>query len=128
VRSLDPAGQLERTAPEVAVHLAEVLCASPSTQVRSAPAGDAPAATAPERERRRVEVQAGSLLVTGDLHIVPGSDPVAAFFQQERTFVALTSATATYLPDPERRWERDVLIVNSRRTQLMSVAPVPTAS
>jgi hypothetical protein len=114
---------LDRSVDQVAVTATEILCASPLQQEVSAPPGPEPASTGapsqPERERRTIVVQVGPILVSGDLHIIRGSDPVAAFFQRDVAFVPLTSATATYLPDPQRKWIREVLIVNRLRTQLL---------
>src|SRR6266567_333369 len=131
IQPLFPLQLLDRTVTHVAVRTSEVLCAAPmqlhalgGTDSQTAPSVEADDLV---RERRLVEVQIGPILVRGDLHVVPGSDPVAAFFQRDSDFVPLTSATATYLPEPQRKWVREVLIVNMRRAQIL-IAPASDES
>lgn len=112
-----PLDLLDRTLDRLAVNIGEVLCAAPPQPASDVwtSDGDPPAA----RERRRVELQVGSLLVKGELHVAPGADPIVNFFNSQREFVPLTRATAVYLPAVERQWQRDVLCVSVRRTQFM---------
>jgi len=123
IQPLFPLELLDRAVAQVAVRTSEVLCAAPMQPRALAHSGGhgQPGAEAGDlaRERRLVEVQIGPILVRGDLHVIPGSDPVAAFFQRDFDFVPLTSATATYLPVPQRKWVREVLIVNMRRAQIL---------
>jgi len=127
-----PLQLLDRHVEQVAVSTAEILCAAPLRPDTPTHGSVEPASTGayaqPARERRTIELQIGPILVSGDFHIVLGSDPVAAFFQRDLDFVPLTSATVTYLPEPQRSWVREVLIVNKRRAQiLMSAASAEAA-
>jgi hypothetical protein len=113
---------LDRNVDLVAVSMSEILCAAPlQTELATQPGSGAVSSPsgAVARERRQVEFQVGPIFVRGDLHVVPGSDPVAAFYQRDLAFVPLTSATAVYLPEANRKWVREVLIVNMRRTQIL---------
>jgi hypothetical protein len=122
IQPLFPIDLLDRTVESVAVNMGEILCAAPLHPDAVRPASPETNDSPPQvetRERRLVELQVGPILVRGDLHIMPGSQPVAAFFQRDLNFVPLTNATAIYLPEPNRKWVREVLIVNMRRTQVL---------
>ena|SRR5690349_12876673 len=127
IQPLFPIELLDRNADEVAVNMTEILCAAPlrpdAIPSPAAPQGTVPAPIRSDRERRQVALQVGPILVQGDLHVMPGSEPIPAYFHGDRAFVPLTNATAIYLPEPNRKWVREVLIVNMRRTQMLIAAP-----
>jgi hypothetical protein len=119
-----PMELLDRTLEQLTINVGEVLFASPSERPDTpapAPAIRPATTTGNQRERRRLELQIGPMLVQGYLHVIPGADPVAFYFNQ-RAFVPLTDALAVYLPDPERQWRRQVLCVNTHRTQFVFAA------
>jgi hypothetical protein len=127
IQPLFPIELLDRNADAVAVNVTEILCAAPlrpdAVQPPSPPQGSAPPPGRSDRERREVALQVGPILVQGDLHVMPGSDPVPAYFHGDRAFVPLTNATGIYLPEPNRKWVREVLIINMRRTQMLIASP-----
>jgi hypothetical protein len=127
IQPMFPMELLDRNVEQLAVSMAEILCAAPlHPDAIEPPTGGEPPPPRQnrgERQRRQIELQVGPILVHGDLHVIPGSDPVPAFFQRELTFVPLTNATAIYLPEPNRKWVREVLIVNMRRTQILISEP-----
>lgn len=121
-----PIELLDRTLDQLAINIGEILFATPPERTDTpAPAATPRPAPNPDsrRERRRVELQIGPILVRGFLHVIPGADPVAFYFNQ-RTFVPLTDALAIYLPDQDRQWRREVVCVNTHRTQFV----VPTGT
>jgi len=104
VQSLDDGHAL--SLPE-AVVMREEMCAV----AVSGPQGN------PRRRTRTrpcpVEIRLGHYDVSGNLHVLPGTDPLAGFFERRQIMVPLTEATITYDSPAGRVLSRhDTLLVN----------------
>jgi hypothetical protein len=62
-------------------------------------------------------------MVTGYIHLPPAVDPANPSLFWKAGFVALTSATAVFLPDPTTTWKVPVLIVNTARAEAYCPTP-----
>jgi hypothetical protein len=65
------------------------------------------------RQKRRVQVLIGSYVITGVIHVPPGSPPEAYLQRARPPFVALTDALVAPDTDPDRGELREVVIVNA---------------
>jgi hypothetical protein len=62
-------------------------------------------------------------MVTGYIHLPPGVDPANPSLFWKAGFMALTDATAVFLPDPTTTWKAPTLIVNTARAEAYCPAP-----
>ncbi len=104
VQSLDDGRAL--SLPE-AVVMREEMCAV----AVSGPQGN------PRRRMRTrpcpVEIRLGHYDVSGNLHVLPGTDPLAGFFERRQVMVPLTEATIAYdSPAGRVRSRHETLLVN----------------
>ena len=62
-------------------------------------------------------------MVTGYIHLPPAADPANPSLFWKAGFVALTNATAVFLPDPTTTWQAPILIVNTARAEAYCPTP-----